>query len=281
MLKMGGLQSPTVSVSRSTDQLSNRGVPQGLAVSNILAAVYLSNIDKYLDTYPNIKYYRYVDDVLILCDFNDAKTIANEVRKQFSRIGLSVYDPIKRPDKSSIEPLASRFDYLGYQFTDNLISARIGSIEKLKASLVSIFTSFKHSKQKSEQFLLWRLDLRITGCVFDNKSKGWLFFFSEINDEALLHTLDHYVKKLIKRFNVNVKSKKFVRAFKELSHRRYETNYIPNFDNYDLDEKKIMLVKYFGVKIESMEEGKIEFEFHKRIGKQVKDLLVDVKDFAY
>ena len=275
------ITSPTVSVSKSTDQLSNRGVPQGLAISNILAAVYLSNIDKYLDSYPNIKYYRYVDDVLILCDFKDAKTIANDVRKQFSQIGLKVYDPIKRPDKSSIEPLASRFDYLGYQFTDNLISARLGTIEKLKTSLVSIFTSFKHSKQKNEPFLLWRLNLRITGCVFDNKSKGWLFFFSEINDEALLHTLDHYVKKLIKRFNVNVKPKKFVRGFKELSHRRYETNYIPNFDNYNFDEKKIVLVKYFGVKVENMEEEEIEFEFHKRIGKQVKDLLVDVKDFAY
>ena len=275
------ITSPTVSVSKSSDLLSTRGVPQGLAISNILAAIYLVNIDKRFEDYPNIKYYRYVDDVMIFCDFNDAETIAKDVRAQFSKIGLKMYDPIKRPDKSTIERLGRSFDYLGYQFTGNLIGARIGTIENLKGSLASIFTSYKHSKQKSEQFLLWRLNLRITGCIFDNKTKGWLFFFSEINDEALLHTLDHYIKKLIKRFNVNIKPKGFVRAFKELSHRKYKTNYIPNFDDYDLDEMKAVLIDYFKVDTSKLKNIEIEFEFKKRINKQVKDLLVDVQNFAY
>jgi len=275
------ITSPTVSVSRSTDELSERGVPQGLAISNILSAIYLINIDKCFEAYPNIKYYRYVDDVLIFCDFNDAETIAKDVRAQFSKIGLKMYDPIKRPDKSTIDRLGRRFDYLGYQFTRNLISARTGSIDKLKSSIVSIFTSYKHSKLKSEEFLLWRLNLRITGCIFDNKSKGWLFFFSEINDDALLHTLDHYIKKLIRRFNVNITPKKFVRAFKELSHRKYETNYIPNFDNYDLAQKKKVLIDYFKLDVSKLKEIEVEFEFNKRINKQVKDLLVDVQNFSY
>jgi len=273
------ITSPTVSVSKSTDNPSERGVPQGLAISNILSAIYLVNIDKRFEAYPDIKYYRYVDDVVIFCDFNDAETIAKDVRAQFSRIGLKMYDPIKRPDKSTIERLGRRFDYLGYQFTGNLISARTGSVDKLKSSIVSIFTSFKHSKLKSEEFLLWRLNLRITGCIFENKSKGWLFFFSEINDDALLHTLDHYIKKLIRRFNVNIAPKKFVRSFKELSHRKYETNYIPNFDNYDLAQKKKVLIDYFKVDVSKLKKNEIEFEFNKRINKQVKDLLVDVQNF--
>ena len=275
------ITSPTVSASKSTDELSGRGVPQGLAISNILAAIYLVNIDKRFEAYPNIKYYRYVDDVVIFCDFNDAQAIAKDVRAHFSRIGLKMYDPIKRPDKSSIERLGRKFDYLGYQFMGNLISARTGTVEKLKHSIVSIFTSYKHSKQKSEAFLLWRLNLRITGCIFDNKSKGWLFFFSEINDDALLHTLDHYIKKLISRFSVTIAPKKFVRAFKELSHRKYETNYIPNFDNYDLAQKKKVLVDYFKVDVSKLNKIEVEFEFNKRINKQVKDLLVDVQNFTY
>jgi RNA-directed DNA polymerase len=273
------ITSPSVSVSKNTDNPSERGVPQGLAISNILSAIYLVNIDKRFEAYPDIKYYRYVDDVVIFCDFNDAETIAKDVRAQFSRIGLKMYDPIKRPDKSTIERLGRRFDYLGYQFTGNLISARTGSVDKLKSSIVSIFTSYKHSKLKSEEFLLWRLNLRITGCIFENKSKGWLFFFSEINDDALLHTLDHYIKKLIRRFNVNIAPKKFVRSFKELSHRKYETNYIPNFDNYDLAQKKKVLIDYFKVDVSKLKKIEIEFEFNKRINKQVKDLLVDVQSF--
>jgi RNA-directed DNA polymerase len=274
------ITSPTVSISKNTDLPSARGVPQGLAISNILAAIYLLNIDKYFKAKPNITYYRYVDDVMIFCDFNDAQDIAMEVFKCFSKIGLKMYDPMKRPDKSTIERLGQKFDYLGYQFNDGLISARAGSINRLKDSLVSIFTSYKHSKQKSEEFLLWRLNLRVTGCIFDKKAKGWLFFFAEINDESLLHTLDHYIRKLIKRFNVSIAPKKFVRAFKELSHRKYETSYIPNFDDYDLVKKKKVLVDYFKVNVGQLTELEIDFEFNKRINKQVKDLLVDVQSFS-
>jgi hypothetical protein len=274
------LTSPTVAVSKTNDIPSERGVPQGLAISNILSAIYLLNIDKYFESLSNINYYRYVDDVMIFCDFHNAETIAIEVRKRFSRIGLKMYDPIKRPDKSTIEQLGRSFDYLGYHFYDSTISARLGSIERLKHSLVSIFTSYKHSKQKSESFLLWRLNLRITGCIFDKKAKGWLFFFSEINDENLLHTLDHYVVKLIKRFNVNIQPKKFVRTFKELSHRKYKTTYIPNFDEYTLIQKEKVLIDYFKFDTSNMSDQNLSFEFKKKISKQVKDLLVDVQNFS-
>ena len=274
------LVSPTVSVSKTTDIPSDIGVPQGLAISNILAAIYLLNVDKYFEELPNIKYYRYVDDVVIFCDFDDAEAISTDVVKRFAKIGLKMYDPIKRPDKSTIERLEHSFDYLGYQFEGEKISARVGSVEKLKHSLVSIFTSYKHSKQKSEQFLLWRLNLRITGCIFDKQAKGWLFFFSEINDDSLLHALDHYISKLVKRFEVNIKTKKFVRTFKELSHRKYETNYIPDFDNYTFPQKKSVLIEYFNVDVSKLSKSEIEFEFNKKINKQVKDLLVDVQSFS-
>lgn len=245
-LIISAITSPTVNASKPTDLPSGKGVPQGLAVSNILAALYLLNIDKNLEALPRIKYYRYVDDVLIFCDFSEAEAIARLVIRMFNNIGLKIHDPIKVPEKSSIGTIVDGFDYLGYQFSENKVTARVGSVERLKHSLVSIFTSYKHSKQKSEMFLLWRLNLRITGCIYENKCKGWLFFFAEINDESLLHTLDHYVKKLADRFGVSISPKKFVRAFKELSHRKYETNYIPNFDDFNLDEMESVLVEYFG-----------------------------------
>lgn len=280
-LIFSAVSAPTVTRSRPTDKISEVGVPQGLAISNILAAIYLINIDRFMDSMPGVSCYRYVDDVLIFCDLSDADAITEKVIQRFSRIGLVVHDPIEVPMKSSIGKLSDRFDYLGYQFDSSRITARQGTVDNLKASLVAIFTRHIHSKKKNEQFLLWRLNLRITGCVFEGKSKGWLFFFSEINDESILHILDHYVRKLCVRFDVKVTPKKFVRAFKELSHRRYETNYIPNFDNYDIDMMKEVLVDYFGMNISSKDKYEIEFEFHKRVGRQVKDLLVDVKDFGY
>lgn len=275
------ISAPTVSISKLTDKPSTKGVPQGLAISNILASIYLINIDRYFMSLPNIKYYRYVDDVMILCEYEDAIVIADEVRKRFSRIGLKMYDPSKHPEKSIIKKLNQPFDYLGYQFNQATVSARDASIEKLKHSIVSIFTSYKYSKQKSEKFLLWRLNLRISGCIYENKAKGWLFFFSEINDEKLLHSLDHYVSKLIKRFNVKIQPKKFVRSFKELSYKKYSTNYIPNFDNYNIKQKAKVLVDYFNLDISSLTVLEIEFAFDKRINKQVRDLLSDIQNFAY
>ncbi len=278
---LSAISSPTVSISKQSDSPSARGVPQGLAVSNILAAIYLSNIDKDLNSIENIKYYRYVDDVLIFCKLSESQEIASLVMRKFRRIGLKIHDPVKFPSKSSMGPIANGFDYLGYQFSAKSVTARSGSVERLKQSLVSIFTSYKYSKQKSEGFLLWRLNLRITGCIYENKSKGWLFFFAEINDENLLHSLDHYVKKLIIRFGVDVTPKKFVRAFKELTHRKYETRYIPNFDNYNLEQMEGVLSDYFGLDIEKYENEEIEFEFKKRLSRQVKDLQVDIMDFSY
>lgn len=275
------ITSPTVVVSKRSDKPSERGVPQGLAISNVMSSVYLINIDKYLKNHAGIAYFRYVDDVLIFCKVEDAQEIAKNVIQRFSKIGLKIHDPLKVPDKSSVGPLHDRFDYLGYQFTRGLISARQGSIEKLKESMVSIFTNHKYAKDKKEEFLLWRLNLRITGCIYENKSKGWLFFFSEINDESLLHVLDHYVKKLIKRFDVDIQPKRFVRAFKELTCRRYETNYIPNFDEYGLDKQRDVLINYFGLDVSNYQNEEVEFQFKKRIGKQVKELLVDVRDFSY
>jgi retron-type reverse transcriptase len=277
----GAISTPTVSKPKTTDKRESSGVPQGLSISNVLAAIYLINIDKYFEGLADIAYHRYVDDIFILCNYDDVYDISADVVKRFRRIGLKIHDPLKAPEKSVIGKVGEKFDYLGYQFDGNLISPRDASIEKLKESLVSIFTSYKHSKTKSQEFLLWRLNLRITGCVFQNKAKGWMFFFSEINNETILHNLDRHVQKLMVRFGVAVMTKRFVRTYYEIKHAKYETKYIPNFDNYTIEQMVDVLEKYFGKSTARLTDEEIEYEFKKRIDKQVRDLLTDVQDFGY
>jgi len=275
------ISRPTVVKSQFKDKDSIVGVPQGLSISNVLAAIYLINIDKQISSNQNISYYRYVDDIFILCEYKSVIDISRDVMKKFRRIGLKIHDPANVSDKSVLGKIGDKFDYLGYQFEGNLISPREASVEKLKESLVSIFTGYKHSRIKSVEFLLWRLNLRITGCVFQNKSKGWVFFFAEINNEGILHNLDRYIAKLADRFGVSVSPKRFVRAYYEIKHFKYETKYIPNFDNYTIDQMKDLLVTYFKKNIESLTDEEIEYEFKKRIDKQARDLLTDVQDFGY
>lgn len=274
------ISTPTVVQSRTSDKAEERGVPQGLAISNVLSTIYLSNIDRYMRKKTNLVYYRYVDDILILCSFSSAQEIAEDLIRRFNKLGLEVHTPDKMSEKSKIAKLPERFEYLGYQFDAGKIRCREGSLEKLKESLVSIFTGYKYSKIKNKGFLLWRLNLRVTGCVFENKCKGWLFYFSEINDEALLHRLDLFVASLAKRFRVDIQPKKFVRAYYQVKHNKHRSNYIPNFDDYTIEQKKYVLMEYFKKDISKLEDQEIEYEFNKRISRQVRDLLEDVQNFS-
>jgi len=277
---LSAISSPTVIMSSKDDIPSHKGVPQGLSISNILAAIYLQDLDKYLNKIENTKCYRYVDDILVLCDSRKAEEISREIIAQFNKFNLSIHCPIKMPQKSMIGTLSDGFDYLGYLFDGDLVSVKDGSIEKLKASLVGLFTSYKYSEKQNKDFLTWRINIRVTGCIFESKSKGWLFFFSEINNDSLLHKLDHFVFKLCKRFDVDIKPKKFVRAFKEISHRKYVTKYVPNFDDYTVEEMGKVLATYFGYNLQGLREDEIKFAFYKKISKQIKDLESDIKDFS-
>ena len=277
------IRTATVSVSKPSDKPSKEGVPQGLSISNILADIYLVNIDRHLRGIPYIRYYRFVDDILILCDGAHSDEVVSNVIKRFRQLKLNVYDPRDKNSlgKSGMGRISDSFKYLGYEFEGTKTSVRQESIDKLKSSLASIFTSYKHSRKKNEQFLLWRVNLRITGCVFQEKSKGWLHFFSEINDEQLLHKLDHFVKVLIKRFDVDIEPKKFVRTYYDLNCRRHETNYIPNFDEFGLDQKRHTLECCFGFDLTRWSDKKIEYVFLKKISGQVKDLEEDIRSIYW
>lgn len=286
---MSAISSPTVVKSHVTDKPNSKGVPQGLAISNILAAIYLLNIDKKYSAVANAKYFRYVDDILILCKAADTESLTKAIIKDFKKLGLEVYDPVERPDKSYIGALSSTFGYLGYQYETRklkgidtpIVTVRSGSIEKLRDSLVSLFTAYKHAKaaSKSQKYLLWRLNLRITGFVFQKKSRGWLLFFSEINDESLLHSLDTYIESLVSRFGVSITPKKFVKTYYEIKHNKHETNYIPDFDSYSLEQMKSVLVDYFSyTNIHLLTHEQVIQAFKKRISRQAQDLLADVID---
>lgn len=274
------IRTPTVIKSSKLDSYEPKGVPQGLSISNVLSAIYLINIDRIYLKREDIEFYRYVDDILIFCDKSKAKDISKDIISRFKKIGLDIHDPEKVPEKSSIGSVGERLDYLGYKFHGGLISARDASVENLKESIISIFTAYTHSQFKSKEFLLWRLNLRITGCIFQDKCKGWLFFFSEMNDESLLHRLDIFVSKIAKRFSVDITPKKFVRSFYEIKYNKYDSNYIPNFDSYDIEQMKNVLEVYFKKDTTGMAHGQIEYEFKKRLTKQVKDLLTDVQGFG-
>ena len=275
--------STVISKSENNNKIS-LGVPQGLSISNILAAIYLQKIDKEISKNNNFQYFRYVDDILILCESQDSKRLAGKLIFNFSQIGLTIHNPENGSGKSIIGSFENNdFNYLGYSFK-NLgkysVSVREESIAKIKNSLASIFTSYKYSKNKNQDFLRWRLNLRITGCILENKCKGWLFFFAEIDNKSLLHELDAHVQHLQKRFDVDLLPKKFMRTFHEIQYHKYRTNYIPNFDHYTLQNKQEVLANVFHQKVDELSTDAIEYRFKKYVTRESRELLEDILNFS-
>ncbi|MCU2469371.1 hypothetical protein N8Q92_18290 [Enterobacter hormaechei subsp. steigerwaltii] len=94
-------------------------------------------------------------------------------------------------------------------------------------------------------------------------------------------SLDDFIARLCKRYNVNLQLKSFVRAHYQIKHKRRETKYVPNFDKYNLEQKAYVLNHYFNKSTENLTDEEIEYNFNKRIAKQVKDIETDVKDAGY
>ncbi|WP_081103736.1 reverse transcriptase domain-containing protein [Acinetobacter venetianus] len=260
------------------------GVPQGLSISNTLAYLYLIDIDKNFISKPNLSYFRFVDDILIFCNEKDIDTVKKDLHSLFQKKQLTIHPIQPEGSKSKIGKINhDHFEYLGYKFTDRKITIRESSANKIRNSLVEIFTAYKYDSNKNIDLLKWSLNLKISGCIHEKKSKGWVFFYSQVTDISLIYELDHFVKILANKFRIPeiLKDiKKFSTTFFEINHNLNSTKYIPNFDKINLDKKINILEKYFDFSCKNLTEEEINDEFQKRIRKKISKLLTDPRDFS-
>jgi RNA-directed DNA polymerase len=267
----------TVAIPNKKDKGKNDiGVPQGLSISNILANIYLLEMDDKYSRVSTIRYFRYVDDILIFCQQNDVDRIGTEITDDCLKLGLELH-PMGNPLKSSVTDITDGFTYLGYDFTSSNITVRKKTVDRFRESLIKILTNYKYSETKDLEFLKWAINLRITGCVFNESKYGWVFFFSQIDDLSLLGKLDYFVKKQMKRFDITeFKPKTFLRTYHETTKNLSNTTYIPNFDGLSVAEKHKMLVDIFKYEHPLMTQQEIEYQFRRRIYKTVKELERDI-----
>lgn len=269
-------------VSRNNNHIekysNDKGVPQGLSVSNILASIYFIDFDKKHSLQTNYEYYRYVDDILILCNKKDIASVFKSLENDMNSLDLKIHDIGKSKDKTEQGSLSDIFYFLGYSYSNNLISVRKSSINNLHTSIINIFTQYKHSKEKNINFLYWKLNLKITGCKFEGKKYGWLYFFSQINDTTLLFKLDTFIATMFKKFNIEYEKKevkKFIRTHFEILKNRTNTTYIPNFSELTKEQRKDILINVFN--LSDVKSNQIEYRFNKLIYKSIKEMEKDIQ----
>ncbi|MFD1779062.1 reverse transcriptase domain-containing protein [Fredinandcohnia salidurans] len=281
------IRTPTVSEkTQKKDRTNNtKGVPQGLPISNILSSIFLINFDKKHKNKLTYKYFRYVDDILILCSSTQYKDIKKEIVSELT--SKTKYKLEINNDKKAEGLIMNGFDYLGYTLKPNSIVVRESSITKLEHSLERMFLDYYHAKLQGKEnidFFMWQLNLKITGSIFKKNKYGWVFFFSQIspNNEWITHKLDILVEKFINRFGMTkdvtqYKLRKFKRTYNEIRKNLNSTTYIPNFDKYSLDDKKRFIVEVLKDDLKGLSDEQISNIFNKKIYKAMRELEKDTQ----
>lgn len=269
------------------------GVPQGLSISNVLAEIYLSDFDVGFKSTTGLEYFRYVDDILILCTA-DNLDFAKSAIDALKALKLTAHAFDVSGSKSKFGLISDGFDFLGYEFKGVKTSPRESSIKNFEANLVKEFTTYQYSKKKlsspkhikksrfADFRFQWHLNLKITGCIFEGRRYGWLFYYSQSDDTSKFRQIDATIQKFIGRFKIpsNFRIKNMLKAFYESKRIDKNTHvYIPNFDLMDVKRKREILGK-LGIDASKMKEKQVKDYFFKIIKKATKELEKDLHSFS-
>lgn len=284
------IQTPTYADGEAASgRTSAIGIPQGLPVSNALAELAMHDFDDRWSDRADLYYTRFVDDLLFLTVEDNHQQVFEEAAGYLSAHGLEPHPFEQGGSKSSYGHLDEGFDFLGYRLSSTRVSVRSSSIHRLKRAIARLFHQYDGAKSLPEDQaraalakLVWSVNLRITGCVLDSERRGWLRFYSLIDDFALLNELDYFVEAKCRQYGVKAHAdfKRFRRAYRVLARAAVdESGYVPNFDNADVAERVVVLRDIFGVerwRLARWDRALIDNEYEVRLRREVASLERDL-----
>lgn len=101
-----------------------RGIPRGSSLSPLFGAFYLIELDKKMEKL-DVKYFRYMDDILILAPTRwKLKKAIRVLNQTFKKLKLE-----KHPDKTLLGRTERGFDFLGYFFKPGRLSVSLKTIK--------------------------------------------------------------------------------------------------------------------------------------------------------
>lgn len=234
-----------------------QGIPQGLSISNILASIYIHDIDREFINIENTNYFRYVDDILMLSCQTKSVTLNNSLEQEFKNIGLEFHS-----EKTFQGKATDKFDYLGYSFNLPKITIKQSSIDRFIDSIACKFSRYKHGKQKLlkkhkyltndkiKEIFVFELNQKITGAISQNKRYGWVLYYNAVNDKSIFYTLDKIIASFFNRledFNGQAPQnlKKLSKAYHEGKYNLHG-GYIHNYNQYKTYQEKMTFLSTIG-----------------------------------
>lgn len=263
---------------------NKRGIPQGLPISNVISSVYLKDFDRKHKQQSKYEYFRYVDDILIFCESRNSEEIKASISKELSKAyKLEVHDFNQNKDKCFSGDLKEGFSYLGYEYKEGKFTVRESTVENLEKRLEKLINDYKLKKYNSFEDFMYKFNFKVTGFINEDGEKyGWLFFFSQLEDIELLFKLDKLVEKLFKRNNIEISQRrKFSRAYHEMTYNLKNTNYVPKFKGYTLEDKRKILSSRLGKEeVKLFNDERVIHEFKKYGNFLKKDIEKDIQTFS-
>jgi hypothetical protein len=252
------------------------GVPQGLAISNILASIYMREFDAIADS--EIFYRRYADDILVIASAEQIIAVHSALEQGLLNLGLTSHS-LGTVGKTEMLRIGDGVQYLGYELSKGRTSIRSDSLSKMFNNLAKVLTSVRRGKNRKRD--LFRLNLKITGCIINNARRGWIMFFSQTEDLSQLSFLDRWLAKQLGSVPgiTDFECKSFRKAYYEIRYNLIDSSYIPNFDKFDLDAKAdtVAILSYRSdAQVEAMDAQSIESEFNRLIGREISELERDI-----
>ena len=233
-----------------------QGIPQGLAISNLLSSIYMQSFD---NEFGNDKsnaglYIRYVDDILFIDVKNDnlQNLMINEIKKRNLKLKLSV-----DKCKSGIighDPM----DFIGYIFDENKIFIRKKNVTQFLNRIAALTSKCRYGIKEPLQrplfikeeadfigFYCEEINRLLSGFKYGNRLYGWMPYFQSITDVSSLYGMDHVIKNnILKGLPEGLTSKlnSLVDTYYDI-HRNGGKNLLKNFDNFNIDQKRNYLYR--------------------------------------
>lgn len=208
-LLMSAIDTITVSTDSSNNISVRRrprliGVPQGLAISNILASISMMDFDKSIKNRcgTNAIYKRYVDDILILSTSPLDVFFVNELKCELIIQSVSLRLSV---DKTQFGVVGvDSCDYIGYVVqSPHSVSIRKKNVQNYLNRMSRLITRYKNMKEKTylrPRFIRENKDLdnyyvsiinrKLTGFKASKHLFGWLPYFQAMTDINLLYEID-------------------------------------------------------------------------------------------
>jgi RNA-directed DNA polymerase len=289
-LIVSALENPTTS-DANIKNVSNvkQGVAQGLSISNVLAEIFMLDVDSRIREVTPV-FFRFVDDLIVLTD-SDPSGAFEKINSILRKSKLNPHPIDAIGSKTKIGKISDGLEFLGYSIKPKKVSVRKSSVINFEGSLVDAFSDYKHrlrdAKNVTEQQTAlarfrWNLNLKITGCIYKNQRFGWMFYYSQINDLSILKRIDNTIGMLFSRFKIArpPNPKRLLKTYYESKRTDKESHwYIPNYDSLSIEKKKRFLTE-IGQKIDNLPDNEVDFVFHRLIRRATRSLEKDVLSFS-